>query len=356
MDINCQEVKDDLKILKLEDKKIEDISIREVIIAYRNLARSVHPDTSGYDSKADFQALANAYERILGVVVNRSNNEVISKQNNQEDIFEDDEEKFVRENFKNFNFPTEKDGNFVVIVQNQLADAWADCFESIYGTPKINTRNGNEVSRLWKIMYKEIELTVHFYNKPKSTKVSKFLVQGRDLMAKNLFVFNELPSVYKSVCTKSKTSIVMIKSKPETGKTPYRCNQCKVTSRTLADLRKHTKTKHKQLTKLPTQVSTEVLFKEEERKSTKRLPVFTPIAKPPKRCKPEQIILAINNEEQEETTNQSPVITLDENLSVGNLSINESIEDLQELEQTLTKNQEINHFSTILNLIYSSCQ
>ena len=162
--------------------------------------------------------------------------------------------------------------------------------------------------------------------------------QGRDQMAKYLFVFDELPSVYKNVCTKTQTSIGRIESKPEDVRIPFKCNQCKVTSRTLADLRKYTKTKHKQLPKLSTQFSTELLITEVERKSTKRLTIFTPIAKPPKRCKPEQSILAISNEEPKETAK----ITLDEYLSIGDLSMSESVEDLPGLKME-TNSQEMKY-------------
>ena len=54
MENNSETVKEDLKVLKLQDKEIENLSISEVIRAYRKLARFVHPDTSGYESTADF--------------------------------------------------------------------------------------------------------------------------------------------------------------------------------------------------------------------------------------------------------------------------------------------------------------
>ena len=180
MENNSETVKEDLKVLKLQDKVIENLSISEVIRAYRKLARFVHPDTSGYESTADFQVLGNAYERLLSIVVDKTNAEESEKEsepnmndNNEKETLSD-EEKFVRDNFHHFNFPTDKNGHFVVIVQNELADVWADCFESIYGKPIVNRieKTGTEVSRLWKIIFKENELTVHFYNKPKSTKIS----------------------------------------------------------------------------------------------------------------------------------------------------------------------------------------
>ena len=108
----------------------------------------------------------------------------------------------MRENFQNFNFQAEKDGHFVVVVQKDLADVWAESFEKYYGVPRINTRSGKEVSRLWKILYKDTNLTIHFYNKPKTTKISKFLVQGGNQSLLVEFVFGELPKIYGMVISK----------------------------------------------------------------------------------------------------------------------------------------------------------
>ena len=69
-------IKKYLRILKLEGRTVEELTIREVILAYKRLVKSVHPDTSGYESKEDFQELGNAYEKMLEIVVNRTKNEV----------------------------------------------------------------------------------------------------------------------------------------------------------------------------------------------------------------------------------------------------------------------------------------
>ena len=53
--------KDDLKVLEIDEAKKATVTIREVIKSYRKKAFRVHPDTSGYESTADFQALSNAY-------------------------------------------------------------------------------------------------------------------------------------------------------------------------------------------------------------------------------------------------------------------------------------------------------
>ena len=63
--------KEDLKVLEIDEAKVDNVAIREVVKAYRKKAFRVHPDTSGYESTADFQCLSNAYERALKVLVER---------------------------------------------------------------------------------------------------------------------------------------------------------------------------------------------------------------------------------------------------------------------------------------------
>ena len=133
-------IQEDLKVLKLEDVDIQELTIREVIQAYRKAVKKVHPDVSGYDSKEDCQELGGAYERILKILVDRSKTHEDSKGEEFEETSEseDCEERFVKENFHNFNFPTQKEGSFVIKVENDLADTWDKCFLELYGQPKIN--------------------------------------------------------------------------------------------------------------------------------------------------------------------------------------------------------------------------
>ena len=169
---------------------------------------------------------------------------------------------------------------------------------------------------MWKVDYKDSSITIHFYNKPKTTKISKFLVQGGNQMMKHLFVFDELPAIYKHVCTK----ITKLEIKVKTEDTHFTCNQCKVKSKTLADLRKHTKTKHKKQQKSLIQPG-EMLSV--IRKSVKRIPQFTPITKPLKKCKPD---LPISFEIFEENPNEAsnPLKILDENISISDISMNDT--------------------------------
>ena len=108
--------------------------------------------------------------------------------------------------FDFFNFPKKNTDNFTVAVENHLADMWQECFERLFGKLIVNKNKatGTESGRVWKIQYSQgdnkSELTIHFYNKPLKTKKSKFLVQGGNHATKYLFVFNEMPKIYKMVC------------------------------------------------------------------------------------------------------------------------------------------------------------
>ena len=248
---NITQRDEDLKILKIEDRNIEELSIRDIISSYRKLVRKLHPDTSGYDSKQDFQDLGNAYERMLKIVVEKvQKNEEEDKNKESEgsekkNCNEDCEEKFVKENFHNFNFPTEKEGSFVVKVENELAESWDECFQNIYGEAKVNknAKTGVEVSRLWKIPYDGCELTIHLYKKPKTTKISKFLVQGGNQAAKYLFVFTELPIIYQKVC-EMEPKIFLPDPKRLKNISSVTCDKCKFRSNSMILMKKHIKTIH----------------------------------------------------------------------------------------------------------------
>ena len=93
-------------------------------------------------------------------------------------------------------------------VEDILAEIWQDCLERTYGKPKI-TKNpkGTETDRLWKFPFgtdiESIDITLHFYNhnKPKDKKKSKILIQGSIQSILCDYVFNELPKIYKLVCS-----------------------------------------------------------------------------------------------------------------------------------------------------------
>lgn len=68
----------------------------------------------------------------------------------------------------------------------------------------MKTSNGSIYAKSWKFPFlcddQNVELTMHFYNKPKSKpKQSKILVQGRSQYALYRYVFTDLPKIYKTV-------------------------------------------------------------------------------------------------------------------------------------------------------------
>ena len=105
--------KEDLKVLEIDEAKVDNVAIREVIKAYRKKAFRVHPDTSGYESTADFQCLSNAYERALKVLVERSK-ATKPKENDVAEKTENDEETFIKETFDRINFPKKNTYRFTV--------------------------------------------------------------------------------------------------------------------------------------------------------------------------------------------------------------------------------------------------
>ena len=218
--------KDDLEVLEIDRARSDDVTIREVKKAYRKKAFRVHPDTSGYESTADFQVLSNAFERALNYLVAKHNTDKPHDDDgaNDPENTDDDEDKFVRDNFDRFNFPRKNSDSFTVIVENDLADAWQDCFALLFGKPIVNKNqnSGTEAGRVWKVdcVHEENKavLTIHFYNKPVKSKKSKFLVQGGNHAFKCLFVFDEMPKIYKMVC-KLKPKVSMA---PDSFTTPIR--------------------------------------------------------------------------------------------------------------------------------------
>ena len=74
-------------------------------------------------------------KRVLKILVDKTTGEDVQRRSTErsEDSSsnEDDGEKFVKENFHNFNFPTQKEGSFIVKVENRLADAWDECFQTL---------------------------------------------------------------------------------------------------------------------------------------------------------------------------------------------------------------------------------
>ena len=108
------DLKEELKTLRLDERELNELTIREVIVSYRKLAKEVHPDRNGPENIAEktaaFQKLNNAYESVLKYLISRENSRENEDTNfNDSKAEEHDDVKFTKDNFHNFNFPKEKD-------------------------------------------------------------------------------------------------------------------------------------------------------------------------------------------------------------------------------------------------------
>ena len=255
------QIKADMETLGLSCMDIKRINIRDVITAFRKKAQVLHPDRAGPESTSSFQELSNAYQRILKILVEYEKDKSCKDANKVDDV----DEKFTKDNFEQFNFPKKNTDSFTIFVENHLADAWQVCFQKLFGKPVINKNktSGTESGRVWKIRYGDgvnsAELTIHFYNKPVKSKKSKFLIQGGNHFTKCLFVFSEMPNIYKMVCELPANSPFKIKANDK-------CDECDISLKTKRDLRYHVLTAHsKSKTKQITNVET-IQQKQEDEK------------------------------------------------------------------------------------------
>ena len=193
MMLSIEEVRKYMTILKIDKEDLEAITLKDVSKAFQ------HPDKVGDESKAAFQVVMDAYEKLrdyLNYKNNHKDSEVV--------IFEDEDEQFFHDNFQNFNFPHENKGSFTVNIEHHLADTWQECLTNMLGESNVRLSNlGNVCDRYWKISYtkeRTIDITIHIYNKPLNKKSSKLMIQGSIQSMICSYVFNELPKVYKIVC------------------------------------------------------------------------------------------------------------------------------------------------------------
>ena len=243
---------------------ISNITLRTATKAFHSLALKFHPDKVGDQSTAAFQVVLESYELV------RKHFKVLNDDSSHEDSDSDDEDVFFFDNFEKFNFPFENNGSFTVMIEDHLANAWQDCMEKVYGTPKvIINQQGTECDRSWKTKHEGIEITVHIYNNPKNGKGSKLMIQGRVQSLICSFVFSELPKIYKLV-SQNKPKILQSSSKPKNVKRKpnVKCDQCNFKS-SLLQMKLHMNNVHAS----------------KPRRASKRTSSFTPISKPTKRSK-----------------------------------------------------------------------
>ena len=236
--MNNQEINLLLKELGIE-QDISNVSVRDVNVAFRKLAKVMHPDKAGGEKTAQFQELLATYNKLK---------EYFKEKNNlkDEDIFENDyEERFFRDIFERFNFPSANKGSFTIGIEDYMADTWQECLKQLLGEPKLKINDwGTECDRSWKTLYMGIELTIHIYNKPKNKKGSKIMIQGKLQSLLCSYVFDELPRIYKTVCENRPKKIETNKKKSTPSKPGVQCEQCKFTS-SLIQMKMHIKTVHR---------------------------------------------------------------------------------------------------------------
>ena len=229
MNMKNKEFSELLEVLEIHSDKSK-ITIKEINAAFRRVVLKVHPDKSCEDKEArtaEFVKLKAAYEKL----------KVYCLVNSPSGDFEDDVDLFLKDNFDKFNFPCENKGSFTVKIEDYLADEWQACITSLLGNPVV-ANNDSDIH--WKLEYDGITITLHIYNKPKNKKGSKLMVQGKKQAVLCKYVFQELPKLYKSVCTNKPKKLVFMK-KPV--KPDVKCDKCPFKS-SLLQMKMHMKTVH----------------------------------------------------------------------------------------------------------------
>ena len=94
------QLKEDLKTLGIN--KYQDLTVKLVTAKYKKLAKEKHPDKEG-GTTCDFQALQNAYKRVINFI-------------EEESDFQETEQNFEKEFFMKNNCMKECTSRFVVYI------------------------------------------------------------------------------------------------------------------------------------------------------------------------------------------------------------------------------------------------
>ena len=235
----------DLNILGISDTPVKDLTVHNVKIAFFKLALVKHPDKAG-GSSAAFQELLKSYQNILKHLAENLNNDDL-----------DNDEQFLKDLFKEFNFPRENDQSFTILIENELADTWEEEISELYNDPTINAAsNGHQWKTMFEFAGNVVKISMTLWKSPKSNNQSKILIQGGKQSLNTIFVFNELPKIYQKVkdrrtqkpsfisitqdlsCKKCETHITTI----HTNKSPQNRDTVEVVDRT--NLETHITTYH----------------------------------------------------------------------------------------------------------------
>ena len=102
----------------------------EVNKKFRILALEKHSEKGGND--ADFTKLFDAWKAICSYYNNLDQNEIMKHRDGKE---EDEEEKFVRQLFKDSNVCRQNQSSFTVFIENEFSFLWYKVLENRYGSP-----------------------------------------------------------------------------------------------------------------------------------------------------------------------------------------------------------------------------
>ena len=150
-----EQLRKDCENLGIDAELLITVTVKEVIRAYRKEAIKVHPDKNGVESTPAFQELNNSYQRLLSFLIEEKSQGEEEKEDSDTTCgTEDEDERFMKDYFHNFNFPCENEGSFTVTIQHNQANSWQSCLEHYYGEPEIIKNNrGTECDRLWRFDY-----------------------------------------------------------------------------------------------------------------------------------------------------------------------------------------------------------
>ena len=136
-------------------------------------------------------------------------------------------------------------------IQHSQADLWQESLEKMYGVPQVHKNDyGTETDRFWKFKYnvddRVTEITMHIYNKPKNKKASKLMIQSGSQPLICIYVFTELPKIYRDVCDKIQAlcdNTQGIKKQKKKKISLIKCGKCNVQA-TLNEMKMHLKRAH----------------------------------------------------------------------------------------------------------------
>ena len=142
MEMSNEEFQNHLCVLKIE-KEVSEVTKRDVNVAFRQVAKILHPDKFGDEStKAAFQELLDSFNKLTDHFAN------MGKTSDECPVDIGNDDRFLADNFHRFNFPYENKGSFTVSIEDFLADTWHKCLIEHLGEPRVIVNDfGTECDR-----------------------------------------------------------------------------------------------------------------------------------------------------------------------------------------------------------------